>query len=300
MSPPQPRVDRRFGATQDSKLYMRCFQSSRRMRLTSTSCLVGVANSLYSYTDLLSRRKYFDYTSMIATAVAFLESDQTIPTSPPQNWRLRHIREDVKYVVVDEYQDVNAPREANRRPHSGGRQPLLWSETTIRRSTSGAGSEVSNILTFAIRHDNVRTIALADNFRSSRASSVSGEPSLSGSHRMERLPKAMEYASHQAWKAWRHARLEFTDPNEEAAWIVDRVRSTTRDAVHRHTDAAREDCHGRTARCSIAQSKTASNRWLTSSGAWHPLHHQGTRPAVRCSGDRSTRWNVRFMVGEID
>lgn len=210
----------------DSKLYMQVLAILQEDDVDFERVPDGVVQSLHSYAQLLSRRKYFDYTAMIATAVAFLESDPRDPDlSTTERELLRHIREDIKYVVVDEYQDVNPLQERLIAGLVRWGANLCVVGDDDQTIYQWRGSEVSNILTFANRHDDVRTIGLTDNFRSSQGIVRLGRMIAEWLPADERLPKAMEYASHQVWESGDLLALEFADPDEEARWIANRVEA---------------------------------------------------------------------------
>lgn len=210
----------------DSKLYMQVLAVLQEDEVDFELVPEGVTGSLHSYAELLSRRKYFDYTAMIATAVAFLESDPDDPDlSSSEREMLRYVREDVKYVVVDEYQDVNPLQEKLIAGLVRWGANLCVVGDDDQTIYQWRGSEVSNILTFADRHEDVRTIELADNFRSSKGIVRLGRSVAEWLPPEERLPKAMEYASHQVWERGDMLALEFIDPSTEAAWIADRVEA---------------------------------------------------------------------------
>lgn len=208
----------------DSKLYMQVLAVLQEDEADFPLVPEGVTESLHSYAELLSQRKYFDYTSMIATAVAFLESDPEDPDlSPAEQELLRHIRDDIKYVVVDEYQDVNPLQEKLIAGLVRWGANLCVVGDDDQTIYQWRGSEVSNILTFAERHEQVRTIELADNFRSSKGIVRLGRTIAEWLPADERLAKSMEYASHQEWEPGDILALEFADPAEEAAWIAERI-----------------------------------------------------------------------------
>ncbi|UOE45559.1 UvrD-helicase domain-containing protein [Agromyces larvae] len=162
---------------------------------------------------------------MIATAVAFLESDPDDEEDPATRAVLRHIRDDVKYVVVDEYQDVNPLQERliSALVRFGANLCVVGDDDqTIYQ---WRGSEVRNILEFAGRHDAVRTIELSDNFRSSRGIVALGRSIAERIPAGERLAKGMEFASHQVWERGDLLALTFDDLGAEARWIADRIEA---------------------------------------------------------------------------
>lgn len=210
----------------DSKLYVQVLSILQEDDVDFELVPDGVVESLRTYLSLLARRKYFDYTSMIANAVAFLDSDpddEELTTS--EHELLRHVREDIKYVVVDEYQDVNPLQEQLIAGLVRWGANLCVVGDDDQTIYQWRGSEVTNILTFADRHEEVRTIELADNFRSSKGIVRLGRMIAEWLPPEQRLTKSMEYASHQQWERGDLLALEFPDPDAEAAWIADRIES---------------------------------------------------------------------------
>lgn len=184
----------------------------------------AVTSALGMYRDLLHQRNYFDYTSMLVDAVSFLERSQAEGSLDTPEQALRnHVSNDVKYVIVDEYQDVNPIQESliQRLVHFGANLCVVGDDDqTIYQ---WRGSEVSNIITFAGRYSGVRTIELADNFRSSKGVVELGRSIAERLDSVERLPKKMVYSSHQKWERGDMLALQFEDSGEEAEWIVNRI-----------------------------------------------------------------------------
>lgn len=184
----------------------------------------AVTASLASYRNLLFQKKYFDYTSMMVDAVDFLTKSQSDDPLDTAELALRnHIANDVKYVIVDEYQDVNPIQErlVERLVYFGANLCVVGDDDqTIYQ---WRGSEVSNIITFASRYADVRTIDLADNFRSSKGVVELGRSVAERLDSSERLAKNMVYASHQQWDRGDMLTLQFEDEREEAAWIAQRI-----------------------------------------------------------------------------
>lgn len=221
-APSRPTLWRYF----DSKLYMQVLSILQEDEVDFALVPEGVTTSLQSYVEFLAQRRYFDYTSMIANAVAFLETDpDSEDLTSSERELLRHIREDIKYVVVDEYQDVNPLQEKLIAGLVRWGANLCVVGDDDQTIYQWRGSEVSNILTFADRHESVRTIELADNFRSSKGIVRLGRMIAEWLPAEQRLPKAMEYASHQSWERGDMLALEFDDPDAEAAWIADRIEA---------------------------------------------------------------------------
>ena len=68
----------------------------------------SVFAGLQTYQDLLDEKSYFDYSSILDEAVALLTNEEAL--------RAR-LADRIKYVIVDEYQDVN--------PHPGGHRLVV-------------------------------------------------------------------------------------------------------------------------------------------------------------------------------
>lgn len=184
----------------------------------------AVTTALAMYRDLLFRTKYFDYTSMMVDAVDFLTRSQASTELNTTEQALRnHVRDQVKFVIVDEYQDVNPIQErlVERLIHFGANLCVVGDDDqTIYQ---WRGSEVSNIITFADRYPAVHTIEMADNFRSSKGIVELGRSVAERLNSSERLPKKMQFASHQTWERGDMLTLQFGNPHEEAEWIVERI-----------------------------------------------------------------------------
>jgi DNA helicase-2/ATP-dependent DNA helicase PcrA len=186
----------------------------------------AVKESLSSYLELLNRRRYFDYTSMMVDAVEILERAETGTALETSEQSLRdHIQSDIKFVVVDEYQDVNPIQEQliERLVFFGANLCVVGDDDqTIYQ---WRGSEVSNILTFDRRYAGVQRIELADNFRSSEGIVRLGRSIAERIDSSERLPKAMIYASHQTWERGDMLALQFENSRSEAEWIAGRIEA---------------------------------------------------------------------------
>ncbi|MFE1664103.1 ATP-dependent helicase [Microbacterium sp. P02] len=207
----------------NSKLYMQVLSILQEDDVDFELVPDGVNESLHSYLQMIAKRDYFDYTTMIATAVAMLETDDEDDLSTSERALLDHIRGDIRYVVVDEYQDVNPLQEklvAGLVRFGANLCVVGDDDQTIYQ---WRGSEVRHILDFANRHDDVRTIQLVDNFRSSKGIVALGRSIADRIPDDERLVKQMEYASHQRWDRGDMLALTLDDLDAEAAWIADRI-----------------------------------------------------------------------------
>jgi DNA helicase-2/ATP-dependent DNA helicase PcrA len=173
------------------------------------------------YKMLLAKSAYFDYTTMLELAVELLEADAT---DHQASALLHHVRDDVRYVVVDEYQDVNPLQERLVRALTTHGANLCVVGDDDQTIYQWRGSAVSNIVTFARRYENVQQIVLADNFRSSKGIVAVGQAIADAIPPEYRLAKKMQYASHQEWNRGDILAQNFASPEDEANWICDQVQ----------------------------------------------------------------------------
>ncbi|AWS41690.1 ATP-dependent DNA helicase [Streptosporangium sp. 'caverna'] len=213
--------------------YLRRFLHSR-LFLQATSVLredtvdwdlvpVGVVASFEDYMKLLYGHAYFDFTEMIHLAVQFLEGD--VDEDESAGIVQQHIRDDIRYVVVDEYQDVNPLQERLVRGLTQFGANLCVVGDDDQTIYQWRGSEVSNIVTFKDRYEGVRQVTLGENFRSSEGIVEVGRSVAERIPDANRLPKAMVRAGHQRWQRGDMIAREFADENDEAEWICDRIEA---------------------------------------------------------------------------
>jgi len=122
---------------------------------------------------------------------------------------------------VDEYQDVNPLQESLIwRLHELGANVCVVGDDD-QTNYQWRGSEIRNILEFAKRYPPVENITIAENFRSSPG--VVDTARLIAQLNTNRLPKAMLAGGHQTFERGDLLAPSFATPDEEAAWIADRI-----------------------------------------------------------------------------
>jgi DNA helicase II / ATP-dependent DNA helicase PcrA len=174
----------------------------------------SILDGLKTYGQLLEDRSYLDYSSILEAAVDVLTNDDGLR---------QRLAERIKYVIVDEYQDVNPVQEA-----------IVWSlhEIGARICVVGdddqtiyqwRGSDVENILTFDKRYPAVEQIPLEENFRSSDGIVETARVFIE--QNTKRLLKAMKPTGAQADEPGDIVALRFATPVEEAQHIVATARS---------------------------------------------------------------------------
>jgi len=149
----------------------------------------GIQGRFRAYEELLDRYHVLTFSRIIAETVRALEN----PTLAPP------IREPLRHLIVDEYQDINPAQE--RLIELIARDPV---ELCVVGDDDQAiyqwrGSDIGNIVGFASRRNDVRLIRLLEN-RRSRPKIVS-EASSFASRIPGRLEKAMEPVREEADQA---------------------------------------------------------------------------------------------------
>ncbi len=205
----------------NSKLYLQVLSVLREDKIAFGRVPAGVIESFEKYMALLHENSLFDYTEIIRSAVDYLEGDRY---EDDDFARVQdHIRDDIRYVVVDEYQDVNPLQERLIRNLVRFGAHLCVVGDDDQTIYQWRGSQVSNIITFASRNTGVQQVTLDHNFRSSKGIVEIGRSVAERIPVGERLPKTMIAAGHEAWERGDLVAKTFDDPETEAFWIVDRI-----------------------------------------------------------------------------
>lgn len=171
--------------------------------------------SLGKYWDLLDDKRYLDYTEIMVRAIAALRDDANLQ---------KEIAEQVKYLIVDEYQDINPLQEA-----------LVWTLHELGANVcvvgdddqtiyQWRGSDVDNILHFADRYPDVKTVPIEENYRSS-SGVVEAARTVIEHNNPDRLPKSMVSAGTQTFERGDLLCLEFESPEGEGEWIAHKIKS---------------------------------------------------------------------------
>ena len=200
----------------DSSLYLDVLEVVREAE-TDMKKLIGhpVMEALKMYDDLLDSKAYLDYTKIMSEAVAGLIADEDLREK---------IKERVKYLIVDEYQDVNPLQEELIRQLAKLGANICVVGDDDQAIYEWRGTEVGNILTFEKRYSKVKVARLEENFRSSKGI-VETATQVIERNDPNRLQKKMRSSFSQAFERGDILALSFSDPNEEAVWIASKIRS---------------------------------------------------------------------------
>ena len=174
-------------------------------------------NFCYIYNNYLSKmeeHKFIDFPTIIELLVNILESETN---------QLKTIRDKIKYIVVDEYQDINFIQEKLIKLIAGSDGNLCVVGDDDQSIFEFQGANVNNILTFTERYDNVKEIALLKNFRSTNTI-IESARDLIQYNQGNRLEKRMIHGkSYKVGEPGDIYQLEFADRREEVEYIADKI-----------------------------------------------------------------------------
>ena len=196
----------------DTDLYVAALSILREAELDEKALRGNaVVAGLGAYRALLTKEDSFDYSSILEEAVC-------------DDAGLRdRMRARVRYVIVDEYQDVNPIQECIvKLLHDLGAYVCVVGDDD-QTIYQWRGSDVRNILNFENRYPKPKQIRLEENFRSSEGIVETARDFIS--QNAERLPKAMKPTDVQPYEPGDIVALAFADPDAEAQHIVSSIKA---------------------------------------------------------------------------
>jgi DNA helicase-2/ATP-dependent DNA helicase PcrA len=198
----------------DTKQYIDAMNILREARLDEPKLKgCSVVNGLRSYQQLLTDRRYLDYSGIMLEAVKAIAGNEELR---------KRLAERVKHVIVDEYQDVNPVQECVVRLMSNLGAQICVVGDDDQTIYQWRGGDITNIITFEKRYAGVKPIRLQENFRSSEGIVETAKAFIA--QNAERLTKAMVPTGAQAYEAGDVCALAFDDADVEAAFIAKTVK----------------------------------------------------------------------------
>lgn len=131
--------------------------------------------------------------------------------------------EKYKFLLVDEYQDINPVQEEFIKTFAAHLDMLLVVGDDDQAIYGWRGANVQNILTFKDRYADVAIHKLLINFRSTKAIVDTANSFVQATLNFERLPKVIQFHSDGNIQDLRN--LWFEQREDEAAWIAQRIKS---------------------------------------------------------------------------
>ena len=197
----------------ETGLYVSALAVLREDSFTDDFSDCSIQDGLDMYRSQLEEDSYFDFSSMLEIAVGELTNNRELR---------RRVSERVKYVIVDEYQDVNPVQERLVRILYKLGAGLCVVGDDDQAIYQWRGSSVDNIIDFSRRYPKVKQISIEENHRSSAGIIETARHFIETVN--ERLPKQMKDAQAQKWERGDVVALAFKSPEEEARHIVDSIK----------------------------------------------------------------------------
>lgn len=168
---------------------------------------------LDNYENLLREHAYFDFTMMMTEALKQLQDD-----TPMQH----HVKDHIRYLIVDEYQDVNPVQELIIRAIYNQGCNICVVGDDDQTIYQWRGSDLRYILDFEQRYDDVKQVTLDHNFRSSPGIVDLAHGVIQ--HNNQRLDKQMKAAGDQRWNSGDMICDHYNSKDEEITAIVNRIK----------------------------------------------------------------------------
>lgn len=173
-----------------------------------------IRDVINKYEAELDEHACFDFTMILTRFLKELrENEET----------REKLAQDIQYLIVDEYQDVNFIQEKiiENLHELGARLCVVGDDDqTIYQ---WRGSSLANILNFANKYPNVERVTLDHNFRSSKGIVEVAHAAIHELPAGERLSKQMNAAGHQSYEVGDLQLQEFPDYDTEDQYIVRRI-----------------------------------------------------------------------------
>jgi len=172
-----------------------------------------ITTALANYEQTLMDAAFFDFTMIMTKAFHHLKDDVVFRNK---------IGNTLKYLIVDEYQDVNPVQEyiVNSLVQLGANICVVGDDDqTIYQ---WRGGDIKYIIDFQKRYNNVKPIQLGDNFRSSPAIVEIATKVISNN--VYRLPKKMEAKAAQVYEQGDVLYNAYDNVDEENQFIADQIK----------------------------------------------------------------------------
>lgn len=167
------------------------------------------------YHALMDENKFIDFSTIVEKLVDILENELG---------ERKKVREKIRYVVVDEYQDINPIQEKLISLIAGDNGNLCVVGDDDQSIFEFQGAAIQNILTFSKRYKNVKEVRLVKNFRSTD-SIIEAARELIKYNKDNRLRKQMEHGkTYRKGEAGDIYQLEFKKRREEVQFIAENIK----------------------------------------------------------------------------
>ena len=169
-------------------------------------------NHIKKYESVLKSKQYFDFTSIVTTTLQKLKNGDFD----------YYIESSIKYLIVDEYQDVNASQEEIIQYFAKKGTFICVVGDDDQTIYQWRGSNLHYIKDFVKRYDDVKKIDLDLNFRSSKGITEISKQVISQNR--VRLHKDMQSNESQEYAPGDIITYEFDDRDSEVNFIIQKIQ----------------------------------------------------------------------------
>ncbi|MHA7844455.1 MAG: ATP-dependent DNA helicase [Winogradskyella sp.] len=170
--------------------------------------------ALRKYESLLHRHYYFDFSMIMTQLIEEARNDENL---------YQKLKDSTKYLIVDEYQDVNPIQEEIVKLFDEMNCNLCVVGDDDQTIFQWRGSDVNYIQGFQNRYDNVEYIKLEDNFRCSKG--IIDVALNCITNNTKRLEKSMNASGHQDYERGDILFNQYEDIGSENQAIVDSINN---------------------------------------------------------------------------
>lgn len=170
--------------------------------------------ALRKYESLLHRHYYFDFSMIMTQLIEEARNDENL---------YQKLKDSTKYLIVDEYQDVNPIQEEIVKLFDEMNCNLCVVGDDDQTIFQWRGSDVNYIQGFQNRYDNVEYIKLEDNFRCSKG--IIDVALNCITNNTKRLEKSMNARGHQDYERGDILFNQYEDIGSENQAIVDSINN---------------------------------------------------------------------------
>ncbi|MBF8983006.1 UvrD-helicase domain-containing protein [Lutibacter sp. B2] len=172
-----------------------------------------INESLKKYNEKLDEYRYFDFTAILRRVYQKLLEDEELRN---------YIKENVEYLMVDEYQDVNYIQEEIIKLIYEMNTKICVVGDMDQNIYTWRGSDIGNFIEFSKRYKNVETYYLDINFRSSEGVVDIANKCIKNNLKRDSMLKIT--ASKSNYEVGDCIYNEFEDSDLESEFIADRIK----------------------------------------------------------------------------
>lgn len=203
----------------DTNIYLNLMSLIRETELNKNIELPeNIVMAKDKYEDYLTKNNYFDFTMILTKFLSEIKNKNSD--------LYKYISSTVKYLIVDEYQDVNDIQEQIIFEIYNTDCNICVVGDDDQTIYHWRGSNVQNILKFVHKYKDVKTITLDKNYRSSKGIIDVATKVIEEIPNDARLTKKMISESHQTFEQGDLIKNNFETPEEEVSYIVKTIQNT--------------------------------------------------------------------------